>query len=198
MYYPKSQIKTNLYTNTGEYTLATTKESYTGYYYIVSNGSAFTGKTPEDGPNIRLIKEKTPPTSPYIISPIISTTILVEPNNGYPIPQPSERFLPSPTLTLPTDQDKSLGIFSRYFCKKNNEAYFIEISKKTFTLLKNNDPSIAWDLYSPIIMLWQIKGDKEKTYLANKNNAKLIEARQRWYGFVKYFKEDFLKYYLGS
>ena len=37
-YYPKSQIKTNLYTNGGEYTtsqnqFSTVAESYIGYYY---------------------------------------------------------------------------------------------------------------------------------------------------------------------
>ena len=33
MYYPKSQIKTNLFTNGNEYFLSTNGESYTGYYY---------------------------------------------------------------------------------------------------------------------------------------------------------------------
>jgi uncharacterized protein (DUF2147 family) len=45
MYYPKSQIKTNLYTNGGEYILSTSKIEYKGYYYKVSSGKLYSGKT---------------------------------------------------------------------------------------------------------------------------------------------------------
>ena len=37
-YYPKSQIKPNLYTNGGEYTLIDTGEIYKGYYFKTSTG----------------------------------------------------------------------------------------------------------------------------------------------------------------
>jgi hypothetical protein len=55
-YYPLSQIKPNLFTNGGEYVLSTTKENYKGPYYELSNGRRYTGGTPQDGPNILLIK----------------------------------------------------------------------------------------------------------------------------------------------
>jgi hypothetical protein len=51
MYYPKSQIKTNLYTNGDEYVIELTKSPYSGYYYLTSTGIAYTGKTPDDRPN---------------------------------------------------------------------------------------------------------------------------------------------------
>ena len=54
-YYPLSQIKQNLYTNGGEYILSSTKEDYKGNYYTVSNGKKYTGKNPQDKPNILLI-----------------------------------------------------------------------------------------------------------------------------------------------
>ena len=38
MYYPKSQIKPNLYTNGEEFILSTTKETYKGPYYKISSG----------------------------------------------------------------------------------------------------------------------------------------------------------------
>jgi hypothetical protein len=54
-YYPKSQIKSELYTNGGEYTLSPPQIinaiPYVGYYYQTSNGTKFTGKTPQDGPS---------------------------------------------------------------------------------------------------------------------------------------------------
>ena len=58
MYYPKSQIKSNLYTNGEEYINSITNITYRGYYYELSNGKSYTGKTPEDGPNILLVLPK--------------------------------------------------------------------------------------------------------------------------------------------
>ena len=47
MYYPKSQIKPNLYTSGNEYALESTpNNSYKGHYYKTSIGKSYTGKTP--------------------------------------------------------------------------------------------------------------------------------------------------------
>jgi hypothetical protein len=53
-YYPLSQIKTNLYTNGTEYTTLD-GVAYTGYYFKISTGQLFTGRTPQDQPNQELI-----------------------------------------------------------------------------------------------------------------------------------------------
>ena len=45
MYFPKSQIQTNLYSN-GELTVKATKKIYTGYYWSTSNGTCYAGRTP--------------------------------------------------------------------------------------------------------------------------------------------------------
>jgi hypothetical protein len=199
MYYPKSQIKTNLYTNGDEYALSTTKQPYKGHYHETSSGKKFTGKNPQDTPIIPLILlEQDPNGNPYgDFSPFsednVINTLLISPS--IPLPQ---RSLPTSIPTLPTQQDKDLGVFSRYFCKKNNENLYIEIDKEQFTKLQNKDKTIAWDLYTPKQVLWQIKGDKTQTYNANKNNVSLIEQRDKWYGFTQYFKDRFLKYYLES
>ena len=44
MYYPKSQVKTGLYTNGNEYALITTQKEYVGYYFETSSGKKYTGK----------------------------------------------------------------------------------------------------------------------------------------------------------
>ena len=57
MYYPKSQIQTNIYTDGTELTYADGPQkgtAYRGYYYKLSNGEMWTGKTPEEPPNDRL------------------------------------------------------------------------------------------------------------------------------------------------
>jgi hypothetical protein len=207
-YYPKSQIKTNLYTNGGEYLLSLTKEEYKGYYYETSNRTKYTGKTPQDGPNILLnpivvilstpnkiiSSEGESPFPQFILSsPIVNATedILIS-------PVLSSREIPKPNPTTPTQQDQNLGVFQRYFCKKNNELKYLEIDKPTHDKLKSQQQDIAWDLYTPISTLWYIKGDKEQTFKANKGLISLVEKDQKWYGFTQWFKDRFLQYYLES
>jgi hypothetical protein len=201
MYFPKSQIQTNLYTNGNEYVLATTKKEYVGYYFETSNGFKYTGKTPQDTPNTRLISlnllaqtftfdsenQQTPPLQ--IVSfeeeNYIPDTVYI-------------RSLPVSNPTTPTSKDQSLGVFTRYFCKKRNELKYLEIDKATYTKLFTQDKTIAWDLYAPEKTLWYIKGDKEQIYKANKGLISLIEQQQKWYGFTQFFQDKFLKYYLES
>jgi len=193
MYYPKSQIKTNLYTNGDEYILSTNQQNYKGYYYKTSNGDKYTGKFPDDGSNILLI-ELTPSSD----EPGENNPILILPLPQYNPNILQERFLPLFNQPSPSLQDYILGSFTRYFCKKTNELKYIEINKETHDKLKIKDTQIAWDLYEPQFIVWQINGDREGTFLANKNNIALLEKRQKWYGFSQYLKEDYLKYYLAS
>jgi hypothetical protein len=195
-FYPKSQIKQNLHTNGGEYILSTTKEEYKGYYYEISSGKRYTGKSPNDAPNILL----NPIVSPSAIPVNTNTpTITTDTFNVYSIlnkPLP-ERTIPQFQQTIPTQKDQQLGVFSRYFCKKTNEIKYIEINQTTFNQLQSKSPQIAWDLYQPISTLWYIKGEREKVYTTNKSLIKLIEDNQKWPGFTQYFKEDFSKYFVS-
>jgi hypothetical protein len=196
MYYPKSQIKPNLFTNGGEYILSTTQEEYKGYYYRISSGQAYTGKTPQQGPNILLTilsstsTQETIQPSPKEIRPLT--------NFEYNAPNvPLTRSIPLFNPTTPTDQDKQNGQFTRYFCKRTNELIYIEISLDTYTQLSTQNPQIAWDLYTPASLTWQIQGDKNQVYASNQSSVYSVEKNQSWYGFSQYFKGDFLKYYLA-
>lgn len=199
MYYPKSQIKTNLYTNGKEFSLSTTKGEYIGYYYETSSGQQYTGKNPQDGPNILLQTSDSYPnpltenisTPPEEIVPLTSSEYQ-DPN------KPVVRAIPLFNLTFPSDQDKVNGQFSRYFCKKNNETKYLEINKDTYQKLQNKDSKIAWDLYTPIIVLWVIQGNQTQVFNSNKATVQSIEQNIKWYGFTQYFQDKFLKYYLGS
>jgi hypothetical protein len=193
MYYPKSQIKPNLYTNGGEYILSTTGENYLGYYYLTSTGQKYTGKNPQQGPNILLqgIQTSTD-TSPFIDSLNINQLA------SSPSPSLPTRAIPVFNPNPPTQQEKQNGQYARYFCKRNNELKYIETDLNTFTLLTTQSPQIAWDLYTPASVLWQIKGDKNTVYASNQASVYLIEKNIQWHGFSQYFKGDFLKYYLGS
>lgn len=209
-YYPLSQIKSNLYTNGDEYVLSTNKEKYTGYYYEVSNGKKFTGKTPQDGPNIQLIINPAYSTNNEIIYDRINNQSYI----AYELPTAGDdfiaieyanltknikpRILPTPNPTTPTQTDYTTGVFTRYFCKKNNENIYFEIDKQTFTLLSSKSPQIAFDLYSSVLTLWYLTGNKDTVAKANKGLVSLIETQQKWYGFPQYFKDQYLKYYLAT
>jgi hypothetical protein len=209
MYYPKSQIKTNLYTNGDEYTLSTTKENYKGFYYELSNGKLYTGKTTSDKPNILLLPQTLLNDIPYSPYAIEDNSITLNNSSGeenetyiyldfrlYPkVKSFRPRTIPIYNPTIPTTKDYNLGVFTRYFCKKNNELKYIEIDEKTYNLLKLKSNQLAWDLYSPLLVLWYLNGEKEKVFQTNKGLVNLIERQNKWYGFSQYFKDNYTKYY---
>ena len=59
MYYPKSQIITDLTTNGSEFIVADSGERYIGSYFTTSNGKSYTGKTPQDAITSLLIPSPT-------------------------------------------------------------------------------------------------------------------------------------------
>jgi len=195
MYYPKSQIQPNLYTNGGEFILSTTKEDYKGNYYKVSSGKLYSGKNPTDKPNIllTLLDLNSPEEFKQTFDPNFITT-QDDLSNGSYLLNPPIRTIPLFNPTLPTDQDKQNGQFNRYFCKKTNELKYLEIDKETHTKLQAKDLKIAWDLYEPASLLWVIKGNQETVFNTNKSSVFKIEQNQRWNGFSQYFKENYSKY----
>jgi hypothetical protein len=212
MYYPKSQIKTNLYTSGGEYVIENEISQYIGPYYKTSNGKSFTGNTPGDGENKPLIfiqpssmnegnVDDSQPTNliTTIDTPQESYFDLVDNfTNNILYPNPtnlSTRIKPNHYQTLPQPIDYEVGKMVRYFSKKTNELKYKEISKETYTLLKNKDINIAWDLYEPEKIEWEIKGNKSIISRNNKTTITKIEQNKKWYGFSKYLKEDYLRYW---
>jgi hypothetical protein len=198
MYYPKSQIKTNLYTNGRDYTVSSTQQEYIGPYYEISTGKKYTGRFPGDGENLELediiftINESENSFKGFQQQTIIefsddSLPPSLNTNNSVP------RFIPSFNAPRPTQQEIERGRFTRYFCKKTNEIKYIEINKDTFNKLSQKDPQIAWDLYQPVSLFWYM-GIPGSVATLNENAALNIEKRLRWVGFVKYFKGKFTQY----
>jgi len=170
MYYPKSQIQTNLFSN-GFLVNKSTGEIYYGAYYKLFNGKLFTGKTPQDGPNEELIN--------------ISERVSLINNNKNPI-----YF-----QNVPNSNDYDFGSFIRYFCKKINELIYIEISKETYENINNQSPKIYWSLYSPFYINWILTGEKNQVYKTNKNIIDLIIKEKKLYQFNNYLKEDYTKFW---
>lgn len=210
MYYPLSQITTNLYTNGGEYQIKSTGEKYIGYYWKASDGKIFTGRTPQDTPIQELINilnlTSTPlSNNPSSISEIITDYYDTEEYAFNPddniayinlkkINPDTKKLIPFYSPTLPTSQDYQLGEMRRYFCKKSNEVIYLEINKETYDKLVVKDSTIAYQYYIPFNIPWQITGTKEQTYKVNKNIVELTMKQQKLPMFDLYLKKDYTKY----
>jgi hypothetical protein len=207
-YYPKSQIKTNLYTN-GNELFTSDGNSYIGYYYQLSNGQKFTGKTPQETPNLELFETSTsftpksrgfqsPPTA-YVAKPNGDFEIYSYPNDfnslEYPKFQGTTRLIPVYNPTFPTPEDYQVGEFRRYFCKRTNEIKYTEIDKNTYNLLINQSSTIEYTLFIPFYLDWQLTGNEEQVARVNKNNAELTAQRLKLPGLLEYLRFDFTKYY---
>jgi hypothetical protein len=198
MYYPKSQIKTNLYTEGSEYLRSDTGEPYKGNYYQTSKGETYTGNNPEDGKNILLIPFVSDgslgdvPTENYnyeitigdeIYNSLINkdvNKVKLLPQSNFPTPQPSDYINAS---------------FVRYFAKKRNEEKYLEIDKTTYDKLLSQDPTYLFELYKPLKLNWQISGDKSTAYNTNQTQTSLLSRREKLVKFNDYFKNNFTQLY---
>lgn len=189
IYYPKSHITPNLYSNGGTTLLDGTP--YTGYYFNTLDGKAFTGRYPGDGDNLEL--------SPSVSSGIDNVEEFeennVEDSRFYPenIEYTDLRDIeynknrtnqPFPFYPQPSTQDYRLGEFTRYFSKKTNENKYTETSG----LFQNS-------LYIGFKLPWLIAGDENEVARVNENMVKLKEQELGIEGFGFYLKYNYLKFY---
>jgi hypothetical protein len=212
MYYPLSQITPNLYTNGNEFFI--NGESYTGYYFKTSKGKYFTGKTPNDLPNLELFPitqdfweatAETELTGKSFIQLTDNYDGLVY-NNENQDPKSNSiynnlkqqqqiTYTPYYNPQQPTQQDYQNGEFRRFFCKKTNEVLYIEINKDQYDKLVAKDPQILWQLYLPFNITWQLTGDEQQVARVNKNMVELAIKNLKLPKFNLYIKEDYTKYY---
>tara|TARA_B100001113_G_C20981426_1_gene566241 strand:+ start:61 stop:933 length:873 start_codon:yes stop_codon:yes gene_type:complete len=204
MYFPKSQISTNLSTKGNELVYASNLKNYIGNYFKTSGGQFYSGNEPNDGPNYRLVPSNS--TSNKAIEDVeagklgsyneSANTILLptEYTNRKSVSIPSTTPLIS-SSPLPTENNYNDGRFNRYYLKKTNNYLYREISKSNYTLFRNSNPVVPYDLYLPIKINWFISGNLLEVYKKNFNIVKLVEEENGWFGFVQSFKDRFARYY---
>lgn len=212
MYYPKSQITTNLKTNGDEFQNPSTNLPYVGYYYITSNGDVFSNKSPNDKPTFRLtpLSTSTIEENPYLLEAQNTDAFFLEGNRDsyYEIEKggiysvtPDNPDAPSPPIQVspqPTPQDYELGEFTRYFGYKGSSYKTIETTKFQFNLLQNKSSIIQYDLFTPVSITWMLGGNKESTAKTNFNLVKLKEKNQNLPFFSKYFEGRYNQYFKFS
>ncbi len=195
-YLPLSQLKSNLYTKGGEFYISSTQTPYRGYYYKTSKGEYYSGKNPQDSPSVllTLFKEEVSDiddSNPSTNSPTFWTIQEINyPNNVNKPPT-----LPTSHYPKITPEQYKLGEFERYFLSKNNEIKFKEVNLFTYNQYLTKDPSVSFQIFSPIKLSWGLTGNREKTYTINYNTVKRISLNLKLRGFVEYFQGRFTQFY---
>ena len=202
-YYPKSQIITNLYTN-GEELADDNQVTYTGFYYKTSDNRYFTGKNPNDTPNIELflIPTDEPDADPELglegassieqseyIYPAgyrLSTTLNVS------NPAPSQ---PVSITSLPSEEDYERTEYQRYFLSNAKQISFIEIDENQYQLYLKRDPSVLFRSFIPFNIPWVITGNRNDVYNINKKTTERVVKNFKLRGFEQYFKNQFDQYF---
>jgi len=188
MYYPKSHITPNLYSN-GELSIVGSKTPYYGHYFSTIDKKAFTGRYVGDGSNLELVLYTDVSGETDIDKVFTDTRFEGTDNTTFSKLNnitPNNKLTPSPTpfYPNPTSDDYKLGEFTRYFSKKSNENIYYETSGIYST-----------PYYIGFSLPWSISGNKEKVYQTNKNLVELREKQLSISGLGDYLKNNYLKFY---
>ena len=160
MFLPKHKRRDNL--NTKEPLVdKITGAPYYGSYFEASNGKKYTGKSPYDGENREL--ENLPEDA---ILPGTDNTIRGGKNAYDVLRNDAEAFKLKFTAPLPVYFPTSIpagGSFKRYFAKDIRREKIVEISKDTYTSLKNRDTKYYYPNFVIAEVTWVVEGLLEDT-----------------------------------
>jgi len=216
MYIPKSRILTNQYSNDNSLVYKSNKEVYTGFYYKTFEGKYFTGKTQNDPPNEELELVEDINSIPLVEQPQNSIAYSDAPTIFEDINTPgySESMvvkyatlqkvdlskstlinMPTQEYPSPTEEDYSIGSFTRYFCVKANQPVWLEISSDTFDKLESRSGEWLWQPYKLVTLQWALVGSENYVATTNKNIITLAERRNKVIGLNEFLRGNWLKYY---
>lgn len=192
-YYPKSQIKENLFTPGKQLQIASSQEEYVGYYWENSQGERFSGRNPQDIPTQRL------QLIPVIPESKVSLLTYAEGNENYKNLKKEDvtktLLLPYYQKPYPTNEDYQKGRIQRYFAKKINENLYIETNKEVYDKLSQKNPGYDYSLYLIFDLTWLITGDRAQVELSNQSIVSLIERKNQIEGLKEYLNFNFLEFY---
>lgn len=217
MYFPPSQIETNLVSN-GELVFKTTKEPYYGTYFSTSTGKFYKGS-----PNETVLLELIPLSVLAVQSAplresdknfVQNNTVDSEPSS------PDARFetfnsevyslLTKAPITPPiidppqfyfynpSSDDLAIGYSMRFFAKKTTQLIYIEISNDTYNNFQDKSPKVAFNLYEVQPLVWYLTPPGELSLEeSNLINVLEFEKKVNWKNFSKFLqiykeKKDFL------
>ena len=192
-YYPKSQIRTDLYTKGEELRVFATKEDYIGHYWKTSKEEYFSGRNPYDGVPLELELYPAFPESTF------NTIVYSKGNEVYNILKDVDvtetLLIPSYVKPNPTKEDYEIGNFTRYFAKKNNENLYIETSKDIFEDLRKKNANYDYNSYLIFSLSWKLTGEESQVLSTNRNITLITEQNSKINGLGIYLKNNYLEFY---
>ena len=210
-YYPLTRIKQNLYTRGTAFKLPNGKP-YTGRYYVLYDGKAFTGANPVVGTNELLSPINTSLDSS---SPTIGANTSIAGNfqfNEYNAAKTNNTQTTSesnlvelkPFYPVVVEADYQLGYFTRYFAKNvTGPGYIIEISQNDFANVSNGAYATNVLAYEVTSLLWQLTGPLKDTRVSQyqikggvyDTNLRVTTAKSVGFrGLVEYIGGDYTKF----
>ena len=185
-YIPSNRIKTNLYTNGTEYQIQSTGVTYVGPYWKKYTGEIFTGKNPLTNKTSYSFMEIDDVPKPLVVEYLNIKNIDFTTQT---------KNLPISYYPKPTEDDYSLGAFTRYFCVKVNENIYLEISKDTYDALNSQKGDWLWELFTPFQLIWTISGEEKEVEKTNYNITIIQEKRLKRRGLTQFLRNNYLKFY---
>ncbi len=188
MYYPKSQIKTNLFTSGNEYVYLGTNNLYSGSYFITGDGKIFTGKNSNNKPNnpleeVSINLNDFPIDNPELEEFPNSYDIIddgyywakkISLNDTNPFPKPPIQIQP-----LPTSNDYNIGEIQRYFTSKINEIKYTEINESQYNSFINKNLIVQHSLYIALQLPWIITGNRSNANTVNQKQDKRDQKKYK-------------------
>jgi hypothetical protein len=193
IYYPKSKILENQYTNGKEFVIKRTNKPYMGYYYIISDREYFTGRNADDPNKEELIKINKTENHNQAYNSVSKT-----PSNKGFIP-------PSPFYPQPTEEDYKLGFITRYFMKRRTDDFtkIVEISPVDFEEhFSQPTEDLDTSMYVAVKVNWKITGplnndNRDPNYPKAgviETNQKLIKLKEKLLPGISFFIKDYSKF----
>ena len=193
MYYPKSKIETNLYSN-GDLLIKSSLKSYYGLYFATNDGRFYSGKEPNDGPNFELVQvsaEVADSDTNAVIGNISDLRYANLENTRYSNLSKSslQTNFPISFTPQPTEGDYQTGEITRFFAKKRNENIYYEVQD---TRVSTNP------MYAVFSLQWVISGKESIVASINQNTVALYMRQLTIPAFDKFLKNDYLKFWKPS
>jgi hypothetical protein len=177
------------------------------FTFLTSDGRYYTGKTPQDGNNLLLIREETRDSQLELTDSLSNNLNIIPPrilesyNNRSTLPDilESKNIIspvpPQGNIVFPTEEDYETGEYQRYFLKHNINNIYLEVNQATYNNFFNLNPSVQYQLYTAIQISWILVGKPIEVYEINRNIVLLYEKENKIMGFSNFFKGRYLKYY---
>tara|TARA_R110002012_G_scaffold86468_1_gene214818 strand:- start:1291 stop:2148 length:858 start_codon:yes stop_codon:yes gene_type:complete len=201
MYFPKSQIETDLYTAGAEFRTVTDSQEYIGNYWRTSQGLYFSGKNPQDNnvqPLQKTLTNDTPRGGKLEQGNDDNENYINLSPNAY-IASSGRRIREKVSVVnevpFPTKNDYTNKNFLRYFLKRITNYSYSETSKQKYNLFINENSKVQFESYEPINLNWRIKGKLIDVYRQNYNTVQYKGNVYNWIKFDLYFKNRYARYF---